>query len=259
MFRHKNLLILTVLGVLLAVSWLSPLLVSPVQAAANVVIVSHTGYMYKLEYLVVGEVQNVGDVAAKDVYVSITCYDEYGAVIKSADQDVYLDVVLSGRKAPFKHNFGYVDADRIHHYTIGVHYTEDPIGKPLGLQIMSNSSYFAPDFIRIQGEVKNVGSQTTGLVTVTATHYDGSGEVGDASSVWAGQYPWTLEPGQVANFTILEEITDRESLYVRYELSAESFNYALVPEFPPYMIPLIFMLITLVSVALAKSKTPLQR
>jgi len=248
--RHKNFLLFTILGVFLVVSLLASLFVSPVQATANVVIVSHTGYMYHLEYFVVGEVQNLGDVAAKDVYVSIICYDEYGAVIKSADQDVYLYVVLSGRKAPFKHNFGYEDADRIHHYTIGVHYTEDPIGKPLGLQIISNSSSFAPNFILIQGEVKNVGSQTAGLVTVTATHYNGSGKVGDASSVSAD--PWNVEPGQVANFTILEEITDRESLYVRYELSAESFNYALVPEFPPYMISLIFMLITLVVATFAK-------
>ena len=256
----KNQSLLFVLGVMFPlICFLPSCLVSPVYAAANVILSSHTGYMHwGGSYMVVGEVQNVGDTAAKDVYVSITYYDAGNAVIDSIDVDVLLDVVLSGRKAPFKHVLGAEDSARVDHYAIEVHFTEYPTGKPQGLEILWHNSTVppvppgVPKWLIISGEIKNVGSETATVVFVTSTHYDALGKVIGVSLV--GASPPTLQPNQVATFQILEEITYREALYHTYELSAESPEYALIPEFPALIVLSLFIVVTLVAVGLNRLK-----
>ena len=97
-------------------------------------------------------------------------------------------------------------------------------------------------------------------VIVVATFYNGPGGTGNVVGVSDGvSIPVTLNPQQVGSFTIVQDITGRQASFVSYILTAESLEYALVPEFPSSMIPLIFMLITLVAATFAKRKMQPQR
>jgi len=212
--------------------------------------VSHTGYLHWTggTYFVVGEVWNQGT-TAKDVYVSITYYDASNAVIESDDVYTLIGVVLGGRKVPFWHALD-TGAESVHHYNIELHYTEDPIGKPQGIRILSHNSSVVPypptNWLYISGQIKNEGPLNTIAIIITATHYN---VFGDVVGVSFTAVP-SLDSNQVTDFQLVEEITYRESLYHHYELSAESVQYALVPEFPASIVLSLLMMVTLVAVAL---------
>jgi hypothetical protein len=80
----------------------------------------------------------------------------------------------------------------------------------------------------IVGEIENNGNETAQFVNVIATFYNQNGTVVAADFTYTN--PYDIEPGQKAPFQIILTEEDRIALVNSYELTAESNQYALIPE-----------------------------
>jgi len=216
-------------------------------------ILSHTGYLDSLGYYhVVGEVENVGDVALNFVKITATFYDESETVVGTDFTFTELDSLLAGRKSPFDlFLLDTTQSMKVDHYSLAVTYlVTSP--KPIGLEILSSSSYIdGIGWMHIVGEIKNIGTVKATYVKIVATCYDEMGKVVSADFTFSD--PSDINPAQRAPFEILIE-AERASFVSSYELSAESTQYALIPEFPSLVILPLFMIKTLLTVIVYKRK-----
>jgi len=124
-------------------------------------------------------------------------------------------------------------------------------GKPEGLVILSNSSYIdSYGWMHVVG-TKNISAYTTTYVKVIATFYDNTGRVVHCDFTFSN--PDDLETNQAGSFDILL-ISERVSLIESYELTAESHEYAIIPEFPSSLVLPLLVFLILIVVVLSKKK-----
>ncbi|MEM0358185.1 MAG: FxLYD domain-containing protein [Candidatus Bathyarchaeia archaeon] len=227
--------------------------VSEVKAGGTVVVLpNHTGWRDALGYYrVSGEVENAGDGAVKDVWITATFYDAGGNMIGTANEHAYLKVLLPGRKSPFEVLLTTAAASQVHHYSLSVTAT-DACPIPEGLEILSSSSYIdISGNLVVSGIIKNVASGTAHTVKVIAAFYDESGYVVATSCSYLGSQD--LGPNETTSFNVmLDWNIYRVGLVSTYSLTAESLEYALVPEFPSIMVLSAFLVASLLTAAYAK-------
>ncbi len=247
--------ILLLLGALFA----SIGLISPVKAVADVDILSHTGYLDSLGfYHVVGEVQNVGDQAVNYVKITATFYDSSHVVIATDFTFTGLYVLPVGRKSPFDlFLFDTTQSAKVDHYSLSVTFsTTTPL--TIGLEILSNSSYIdGIGWMHIVGEIKNIGGVMATYVKIIATYYNGTGGVVDTEFTFSD--PSDIDPDQTAPFDIT--LSSERVPYVNsYELTAESTQYAIIPEFSTLTSMLLILIMLAVAIVIYKRrllKTPM--
>ncbi|MEM2242510.1 MAG: FxLYD domain-containing protein [Candidatus Bathyarchaeia archaeon] len=218
-----------------------------------VVLPNHTGWRDALGYYrVSGEVENAGDGAVKDVWITATFYDAGGNMIGTANEHAYLKVLLPGRKSPFEVLLTTAAASQVHHYSLSVTATDtDPI--PEGLEILSSNSYIESisGNLVVSGIIKNVASETAHTVKVIAAFYNESGYVVATVCSYLGSQD--LGPNETTSFNVmLDWNTYRVGLVSTYSLTAESLEYALVPEFPSIMVLSAFLVASLLTAAYTK-------
>ena len=238
---------------------LSPLLIAtfvfPVNGATDVDILSHTDFMDSYgSYHIVGEVINVGDQPARFVKVVATFYDSSNVVIATDFTYTELDVILVGRKSPFDILFtdeGQIP--KIHHYSLSITFSYSA-SRLIGLQILSNSSYTDHyGSMHIVGDIKNIGESTTTFVKVIATFYDSTGNVMDCDFTFSELDE--LVPNQISPFEILYTRDERIPFIETYVLTAESSQYAIVPELSSMLIAMLFMIGTVLAVVACKKNS----
>jgi len=211
-------------------------------AAGDGRVVSHSGYRDSDgNYHVVGEVENFGDVAVNYVRVTATFYDSSNFVIDSRFDLTMIYVILSGRKAPFDVALlDVAESALVDHYELSVTFLEaSPL--PMGLEIVSQSSSVdAMDQMHVTGELRNGGSLNLTNGKVVATFY------GQASKVVAAAYTF-LDPeliGEITpNQTVPFEIAlsaERTGHVSTFALTAESSQYAAIPEYAPLTLVALF-------------------
>jgi hypothetical protein len=91
--------------------------------------------------------------------------------------------------------------------------------------------------MHIVGEIKNIGDETATYVQVIATCYDATGNVVEEGFTFSD--PNDLQAGQTAPFEILI-IGENTELVNSYELTADSVQYAEIPEFNLVLLVLAF-------------------
>ena len=220
-----------------------------VNAAPQIEILdSHTSFIDSIGYFnVVGEVHNVGDQAANNVFVTATFYNAANEVVGTPVNNIALEVLLPDRKSPFRVEFINVGQSAlVDHYSLEIEFTPtDSI--PKQLQIASHTSSVDVGFslFEINGEVENTGDSTATYVRVFATCYDEAGNVIQVG----GDYtePVNVGASQKVSFTLLID-HENPDLIDSYVLTAESENYALIPEFSSLL--LIILTFTVVSICL---------
>lgn len=227
--------------VVLVITLVFPLTISMV-FAQDVEIVSHSGFVDTIGYYrVVGEVENIGSSSLEDIEITATFYNESHVEVTTVSTHTALLVLLPGRKSPF--GLVLVDIDqsaKVDHYSLTVSdYSIFSGSRPLNLQIVSNSSSIILDYYVIEGEIKNTGDTTTTFVTVFATFYNSTGHVVAIAGDYAN--PHTIDAGNTSQFEIVQDWSQRNPLISEYTLTAESEEYAIVPEFPFLLIPLMAM------------------
>ena len=221
-------------------------------ATSQVNILSSCGWLDSAGYYhVSGEVENVGDVPVNFVKVTATFYDSNDTVIATSFSYTMLKILLPGRKSPFDvllTDTG--QAVKVHHYSLSV--TSSPADSiPVGLEILSNSSYVdTVGYLHVVGEIKNIEAETATYVMVIATFYNSTGHVVAAAFTYSD--PTDIDSGQTAPFEILLTDTDRVSLVDSYVLTAQSDQYALIPEFSPVIITSLFMILAMFTVIFVK-------
>lgn len=206
-----------------------------VEAAAQVDIVSHIGYIDSLGYYnVVGEVHNVGDQTVSYVEIRATFYDTGDAVVGTSFSFSDLTILLPDRKAPFRIMF--VDTTqslKVDHYSLNVDFTLTT-SIPEGLEILSHSSYIDTlGYMHIVGEVQNNANSKATFVEVIATCYDQSGSVVEEGFTFSD--PGDIETGDKAPFEILI-LGENVELVNSYQLTVESRQYAEIPEVNSYLL-----------------------
>jgi len=232
---------LLAMPILIVVLVAPAIFMSPVKAVVNVDILSHTGYLDSFGYYhVVGEVQNVGDQAVNFVKIEVVFYDSNNVDVANRFDLTMLYVLLAGKKSPF--DIALLDTTqsaKVDHYSLSVTFlAASPL--PIGLEILSHSTYVYGDGFGIIGEIMNIGNEKAIDVKVIATYRDGKGEVVAATLTYL-HVPTPeesdIDPGQTAQFEIL--LDDERAPYVyAYELTAESFQYACEEEHigePPFL------------------------
>jgi hypothetical protein len=214
------------------------------EALGNVKILSHSSFYDSLNTLwVVGEVENTGDMATQFTKVTATFYNSSNHVVAVETGYTEIDVLLPGRKSPFdimllRSQSGSL---KVYNYSLTVSWDNYAAGKPLALQILSNSSTIdGRGHMHVLGEIKNTGSLTARFTKAIATFYDANGTVvGEASSYTE---PSDISPNQTAAFDIELTYTQQVMKVASYTLTAESMEYALIPEYNQTLISLITLL-----------------
>jgi len=226
----------------------------PITAAAQVNILTHSGFLDSVGYYhVVGEVQNVGDQAVDFVRVTATFYDSSDVVIATSFTYTTIELLLAGRKSPF--DVIVIDetqAANVDHYSLGVTFSAtEPF--PQGLEILSNSSYVdGVGYMHVVGEIENIESGTATYVKVVATFYDDTGTVVGTSFTYSD--PSDLDVGQTAPFEVILLHKSGVLLTANYSVTAESSQYAIVPEFPSFLVLPSFIIATLLAVIVYRRK-----
>lgn len=207
-----------------------------------------------------GEVQNVGDQAARLVSINIDFYDSNAAVIADRFDLTMLDVLLPQRKSPF--NIALLDATlsaKVDHY--GLNATSTPTDSvPANLEVSTDSSYVDKDgSMHTHGEVTNIGNEKATNVKLVVTYY-GGGNVVAATLAYLDPEEADLNPDQTKPFDILLS-EDRTPYVDSYELTAESNEYlsspelVSIPEFSAWESgPILFALLTIVAIVWAHVK-----
>ena len=225
MRRHFSKLVVLVMliGALLSSSFYA----AKVEAAAQVSIVSSSGFFDSsyAHYNILGEVQNSGDTALEDVKISATFYSSNGTVIGTSFSMSWVEVLLVGRKSPFKITLLEPTSLEVDHYFLNVTYvpTTPP---PMGLEILWHSSQIneTEGTMNIVGEVKNIGSEPTWHIHVMATYYDETGNIVDvANSIHHARSQ--LDAGQKTQFRVATWGEKIETV-ASYELTVESIHYS---------------------------------
>jgi len=225
-----------------------------VNATGQVNILTHSGWLDGLGYYhVVGEVQNVGSSTVDFVQVTATFYNSSNTVIAVDYTYTTLSVILPGRKSPFEIILtDTTQSAKVYTYSLGVTYSATS-SIPMELEMLSNSSYVdGIGDLHVVGNIKNVGSENSTFTQVIATFYNSTGTV--VATAYTYSNPDTITPSQTAPFEIILDYTNRVPLVASYALTAESAEYAFVPEFPTPFIPLSLLAGSLL-IALTYGKT----
>jgi len=206
----------------------------PVKASSLVIIGNnHTGWIDDLNrYVVSGEVENVGDAAARNIVIAATFYNSSGDIVANASNYAMLEVLLAGRKSGFAVTlFDAVKSAKVHHYTLDLTFSSDPQSRPQALEILSANQYTDGTGMRHgNGTVKNTGSQTGTYVYVMMVCYNETGYVVDTHYDWTT--PENIDPKQIATFDISFVRRARALLTTRWTIAVESPEYEMIPEIP---------------------------
>lgn len=241
--------------ILVLQTMLSASLTIPVEATPQVNILTHSGFLDHFGYYhVVGEVENVGNQTVGLVKVTATFYDSNDTIISTESTLTTISILLPGRKSPFVVTvIDETQATKIDHYSLDVTFiATEPL--PLGLEISSASSYVdEAGYMHVVGEIKNIENETATYVKVVAAFYDDTGTV--AATAFTFSDPNDINPGQKAPFEVILIYKSRVTLVASYSLTAESDQYAIIPELSTLIAWVVIIGVTTLLILLHAKKT----
>jgi hypothetical protein len=237
--KYFNILLLSVFAISL-LAYLGSL--SLVQSSGQVTILNSQGLMDQFDvYHVLGEVENTGDAPVSSVSITAITYDQTNTTIGTYSTLADLEVLLPGEKSPFDvvlpygSDLSYV----VYNYSLSLTFSAaDSI--PRQLEIVSNTSYTDSfsGILYVTGNITNLGPATTTHARVIATFYDSNGSVVGVDDEYS--QPHDIPPNVNASFTVSLLDETLVPLVANYGLTAESDQYAMVPEYQYlFILPLL--------------------
>ena len=224
----KRKLVIPLIFSIIAVGFIA--LFPPAQALGDVVVVSHSSFYDSLDALwVVGEVENIGDIATDFTKVTATFYDSSNQVIDSDYGYADLDVLLPNRKSPFSILFLESQGSlNVHNYTLSISWDNQPAGKAEGIEILSSSDYIDEyNHMHVIGEVKNQGTLNANFTKVFVTFYDSQKTV--VGTDYDYTEPTHLTPQETATYDVELIYAQQVAKVASYSLTAESTQFAYSP------------------------------
>ena len=194
--KRKTIAFFTFVTVLYSLS----ILYSPVVAASDVLVVSHSYYEQFGYSYIVGEIQNIGSDNIENVIITVTFFDGNDTVTGNGFGYSKIHALVPGQKSPFEiSSIPYYNLD-VDHYEVVIDDYFVTSFKPYREFFLNNvSTEIVEGEFFIHGEVLNQGPITTTWVRVIATYYDSQGTVigTDVSNL----NPGVIESTQSAPFT----------------------------------------------------------
>jgi uncharacterized protein (TIGR02588 family) len=178
---------------------------------------------------IVGEIENNSNVPQSNT-VTAKILDESGLQITQSVATTINNIIMPGMAGAFDIIVTNTNSDAIINYNLEFDYK---ITNPKNQAIQIISSELTQDsqnnFV-ISGIIENQGDITANMINVAATLYDRNGNVVTVSSVQ--MQPDFLRSGDSSFFIIPIHEKSQSIHAVDYTLTAESDEYAAVPEFP---------------------------
>ena len=179
---------------------------------------------------IVGEIENNSNVPLNQITITAKILDESGLQITQSDATTINNIIMPGMAGAFDIIVSNTNSDAIINYNLEFDYK---ITNPKNQAIQIISSELKQDsqnnFV-ISGIIENQGDITANMINVAATLYDRNGNVVTVSSVQ--MQPDFLRSGDSSFFIIPIHEKSQSIHAVDYTLTAESDEYAAVPEFP---------------------------
>ena len=179
---------------------------------------------------IVGEVQNNSQSPLNKIKILAVLIDENGNEINKFDGKVMSNVLMPGMKGSFDIITTEKNLDKNLEYDLAFEYK---LAAPKSQVIEIISSELTRDKLNnvvISGTIENNGEITANMINVIATLYDRDGNVLTVSKVQT--QPDFLRAGEESHFLIPIYEKNQSINAVDYTITAESDEYAAVPEFP---------------------------
>jgi len=179
---------------------------------------------------IVGEIQNNSKSPLNKIKILAVLIDENGNEINKFDGKVMANVLMPGMKGSFDIITTARNLDKNLGYNLDFEYK---LAAPKSQVIEIVSSELTRDKLNnvvISGTVENNGEITANMINVIATLYDRDGNVLTVSKVQT--QPDFLRAGEENHFLIPIYEKNQSIDAVDYTITAESDEYAAVPEFP---------------------------
>jgi len=179
---------------------------------------------------IVGEIQNNSQTPLNKIKILAVLIDENGNEINKFDGKVMANVLMPGMKGSFDIITTARNLDKNLGYNLDFEYK---LAAPKSQVIEIVSSELTRDKLNnvvISGTVENNGEITANMINVIATLYDRDGNVLTVSKVQT--QPDFLRAGEENHFLIPIYEKNQSIDAVDYTITAESDEYAAVPEFP---------------------------
>ena len=179
---------------------------------------------------IVGEITNYSDKPISQIEISATTLSTDNHEIETIHTNIPSHTIMPGMKAGFDILFPKTDTILVNNYELDFKYKISS-GKNQVIEIISSDiTKDSLNNVAIVGTISNKGEITANMIKVVATLYDRDGNV--ITVLKTQTQPDFLEPDD-KNFFILPIFDkDHASRMVDYNISAESDEYTVVPEFP---------------------------
>jgi hypothetical protein len=164
--------------------------------------------------MIVGEVQNNTNVPMGLVWIDAIVYDSNNKVLGTSDYNPpELDVIPPGGKSPYITGSEWIGATTCKLQAQGM---ESELPRR-DLIILSHERFDDGKFLRIRGEVQNIGTTPADHVELVGTFYDASGKVIDVDS-----HHTTLDTIPAGGTSPFELTTGRWYPIDRYEIQVQA-------------------------------------
>ena len=146
----------------------------PAPVGPQIEILSHSQYVMRGWYKIVGEVRNNTHEPMTGVKIVVTLYDADGKVSGTDFTYAKLDTILPGGKSPF--STGTDNWEGTVGYKLSVEGRRGNLGRQ-DLEILSHQHFIQRGWLKVQGEVQNNGETAAEGVKLVITLYDAGGTV----------------------------------------------------------------------------------
>jgi hypothetical protein len=178
---------------------------APTQTEKGLIFLSDSAYRDSNGYLhVIGEVRNDAKSNAKQIKISVSLLDNQGNITATRANLSYLSLLEPQQRSPFDVIFQEV-SDRIPNYQMELSWQATNETPKTRMQIQQISTHIDEDgYYWVNGEVKNIDSQTSDLIAIIGTFYDSAGKVVAVASGLPDVVP--LAPGKSSSFSLAVEV-----------------------------------------------------
>ncbi len=224
------------------------------------------------DFIVVGEVQNVGPNILNRINVQGTVYTSDGQAQATSYSPVFVDHMLPQQKAPFYMGFSVYESysGNLSWISLGIDHVAfqiflanatDSYQYP-DIEIVANTSYTDLNgAYTVTGILGNTGSQDTGRPWVEATFYNASGTV---IAVGVGNFlteeTSPLPPNQTIQFTVAprDSTSQLTTQISSYSLLVQTQN-PIIPEFPSAVVLAIVLVAVTAAVVVFSRRRIIRR
>ncbi len=172
-------------------------------------------------YIVVGEVKNIGNIAAADIMIKVDGYGDSNNLLWDGTNMTALRVVNPDARSSFVvEKVISVQPEEVKNIVVSIVSYNEVQNLPRKLQLVVENTEFG-DTPGVGGTCKSTGSNNSGYIKFYATYYDDQGKVVGTGNSGTD----TVNSGESCNFGITHNYLTPGVDVAAYTITAESFDF----------------------------------